>query len=154
MVFLPWIWLFYVPPRQRHSVISGLNSEWGGVLLIIALSSWPLFIRYKSYNVWGFGFLKTHNCYSMSIFRSLNVHCLLNNYLITAAPVREINIYGMRSCSRQPLLGARLAATLTSHVGRVKPVFRWSWPCHMRVQGVAWVALRTALPLLVVRAAG
>lgn len=89
----------------------------------------------------------------MSIFRSLNLHCLLNNYLITAAPVREIDTRRMRSCSRQPLPGARLAATLTSHVDEVKPVSRWSWARHMslgrpetRVSGegsrVSWQTLQ------------
>lgn len=60
----------------------------------------------------GFGFLKTRNCYSMSVLTSPSARCLLNNYLITGVRVRRLqqlaaeeSIY-LRSVS--PLARARM----------------------------------------------
>lgn len=119
----------------------------GGVVVLIALSSWLLFILYQSCSVWVLGFLKTQNCCSMSIFRSLNVDCLLKNYRSTAAPVREIDTCGMRSdpwlCGRgqagvplvwvplRPALGCGLSwQTLQYTVAEVTgAVSIPDWPC-------------------------
>lgn len=80
---------------------------------------------HKSYGV---GFLKTHTRYSVCVSGSLNVRCLLNNYLITA------------------LLAGGVAAEESMPAGGVGAP---SWATCGPVRGAARVALRDLPPALV-----